>query len=344
MEVDHEAVLHHLESIRPDYEDFFIRLGDKDTSTQSKKEITSLTGVLYDHLPMVRVIVDTLEPYPFYVGYDGSRPATRNGTYSTNVLSLHESADEDVQDFIHAYSHELVHADQDFRNLLRDRDLPQGAEDLVPFLAHNLALEAAAFATEAITFHFLSQCPDLLDIDPTCAELFGNYIQSPGRDLVIYHIQESLPDKEGPLDFDDYADAWRRLFLSFFDPDSEHLNNYISAFSENFLHRMKQLAEREKENGHKEGENILQRAFEKNDRPWGNAADLKAITTMPYLGEMFGDDALTPVSHMIESAITQKRFDPLLATTRNMTKGLVGDTAHARDVLRALFSGNLTAG
>lgn len=325
MEQDREKVLELLSSFRADYEDYFVPIGTVDKSTEGKKEVSGLANMFAENLPVVKAIVENLKDYPVYVGYDGRDPDSRSATYVKNLVLLHATAEEAPGDFVWSYAHELIHADQDMRGLLRDEDAPKGQEDLVPFLVHNLALEAAAFATEAITIHYTSYHSGLLEIDPSVEDFFGEYLDRGGRDLVPYYIAESLPDDKDELDFEDYKQAWERLFMSFFDPDSKFMDNYMVSFCADFLERMEKAKAEDNAAGEKKDLEDFDLSAAFNEQSWGSAQQIKEITTIPAMGQMFGDAAMVPILHMIQAAVTQNRFQTTLDVTRrqaekNMTR------------------------
>lgn len=338
MEQDRAKVLERLKAIRGDYEDYFVPIGTVDKSTDDKKSMSGLANLLAENLPITKAIVEELKDYPVYVGYDGRQPNTRSGTYTENLVLLHQAADEGVLEFIHAYCHELVHADQDRRGLLREQDVPKSPEELVPFLCHNLALEAAAYATEAVTLHYVSCYSSLLELDPTVEMLFGQYLDMPGRDLVPYYIEDSLPEDRENIEFSDYKEAWRRLFMSFFDPDSEFLDNYIVSFCSDFINRMEAA---HKEDEATDADEVVKKLSDNfdlsavfNQKPWASVAELRQITDLPGQGKVFGDESFPVLVHMIQAAVTQRRFDSVLNVVRDRAEGKMTKEVRAAKLLK----------
>jgi|GEM_PF-1560182 len=333
MNKDHDAVLRRLAIIRDDYKDFFIPLGTVDKSTEAKHTLSSLTHVLYENSPIIKAITDRLKDTPVYVGFDGQDPEGRNATYSENLILMHAGTDEDSDDeitnFVQAYSHELMHLDQDARGLLRESDVPSSPREIIGFLMHNLTLEAAAFATEAITMHYLSYYAGLEEIDPTTETMFANYLDKPGRECVPYAIEDKLPKDQNAFEFSDYNEAWKELFLSFFDPDSKHLSHYVPAFCQDLVKRLDSVQKDPEQTAQSPQ---LKSTF--NETSWASAADLKAITTIPGMGEMFSSDSWRVISHSILAAVTQKKFEPVL----QMTRGQATDKMPAQIDLGAILS------
>lgn len=302
-----DKVLAKLETIRSNAQDYFIPLGGSDHGTTEKKEISNLTMTLRRHVQTVDAMVTGLENKPVYVGYDGRNYGNRTGTYSENTVILHDIADESTKDFIMAYTHELTHADQDRRGLLREHEAPENPSRLVDFLVHNLALEAAAFATEAISLYYVSNHTSLPDVDEEVAEYFNEYCyERQGREALPFLFPEKLKDTE-VNEMADMKDAWRAAFMTFFEPDSKHVQNYLGHFCQDYLRR---LQHRPDENG-----TALKKAF--NDRAWGDNKSLKAITKIPGMGQMFGKEGLDILQQVIRGSIVREKNLPLLDLARS---------------------------
>lgn len=302
-----DKVLAKLETIRSNAQDYFIPLGGSDHETTAKKEISNLTMTLRHHLQTVDAMVTALEDKPVYVGYDGRRNGKRSGTYSENAVVLHDIADESTRDFITAYTHELTHADQDRRGLLREYEAPENPSHLVDFLAHNLALEAAAFATEATSLYFVSNHTSLPDACEEVADYFNEYCSElAGRETLPFIFPEKLKDTE-VNEMADMKDAWRAAFMTFFEPDSKHVQNYLGHFCQDYLRRLQHKPD---EDGGK-----LKRAF--NDRAWGDNKSIKAITKIPGMGQMFGKEGLDILQQVIRSSIVREKNISLLDLTRS---------------------------
>jgi hypothetical protein len=285
--------------------DYFIPLGGRDTATESKKDISNLTATLYNHLPVVKAIVDTAkaENIPVYVGYDGQYAGTRNGTYTSNLILLHEEADESTLAFIHAYSHELVHLDQDRRGLLRESAPVPASSEMVNYLAHNLMLEAAAFATEAVSLYYISERSTLCEKDDEVQDYFDEYAANlPSNIFMRDLIEESLAGKRGN-DFLSLKPAWQAAFQAFFDPDSEHVKNYLKQFSQVYLkHSLDGNTEHKTQN---------------SAGKWGGVDELKSITTMTGWGQMFPASSLPILLRSIRASIIQERNLPMIDVVRS---------------------------
>ncbi len=285
--------------------DYFIPLGGHDTATQAKQDISNLTGTLYNHLPLVKAIVDAAraDNIPVYVGYDGRDADTRNGTYTTNLILLHEEADESSLAFIHAYTHELVHLDQDRRGLLRESaPVPQSSE-MVNYLAHNLMLEAAAFATEAVSLYYISERSSLVEVEEEAQDYFDEYAAGlPANIFMRELIEESLAGKRGN-DFLSLKPAWQAAFQSFFNPDSEHVKNYLKQFSQVYLK--------------KTIDGNTEHAAQHSAGKWGGVDELKGITTMTGWGPMFPQAALPVLLRAIRATILQDKNLPMIDVVRS---------------------------
>lgn len=313
-----EKVLEKLEDIRSNARDYFIPLGGYDDSTDSTQEISNITGTIFNKLPHIKAMVEALEKYPVYVGYDGQSPADRIGKYQDNILSLHDRADEDSKYFIAAYTHELTHADQDRRGLFR-KDVPENSDELTGFLKHNLALEAAAYATEITSLYYMSRFSGLEESYPEILDYFDDYCaENTGYEALPFLIEGNV-DTDDVEGFADMKKAWRSVFLSFFEPDSKRADFYISRFCQDYLGRAK-------------CPDSLKEEF--NDKPWATMKDLKAITTLPGLGAMFSEQALEVVSEVMRSNIVREKNLPLLDLTRSQAPR--AKDVDGRDVLEFL--------
>lgn len=282
---------------------FFIPLGGYDDKTQAKKDISNLTGTLYNHLPLSRAIVDAAVELPFYVGYDGNSPDTRSSSYTSNLILLHEEADESTLAFIQGYVHELVHLDQDRRGLLREYEAVPAIPYMVDFLAHNLMLEAAAFAVEAISLYYLSEYSALVEVEDEVQDYFDDYADSlPGNIFMRDIIEESLDGKvfKG---FQSLKPAFQAVFQSFFAPDSAHMGNYLKQFSEVYLNaRLDPQTTR------------INRTVA--DRDWGGEKALRDITTITGWGRMFPQGAMPVLLRQIRAAILQEKYLPMIDLVR----------------------------
>lgn len=297
--------------------DYFIPLGGRDTTTEAKKDISNLTATLYNHLPIVRAIVDATKSdnIPVYVGYDGRNDGTRNGTYTQNLILLHEEADESTLAFIHAYSHELVHLDQDRRGLLREHAPIPPTSEMVNYLAHNLMLEAAAFATEAVSLYYISERSSLSEKDEDVADYFDEYAANlPSNMFIRDVIEDSLAGKRG-TDFLSLKPAWQAAFQEFFNPDSEHVKNYLKQFTQVYL--QKAVA---KSTEHTAKPNAGQPT--ETPKNWGGINELKEITTMTGWGAMFPQAALPILRRAIIATIVQERNLPVIDVVRNYAQTL----------------------
>ena len=286
--------------------DYFIPLGGRDTKTQAKKEISNLTGTLYNHLPLVQAIVDAAkaDQIPVYVGYDGRDADTRNGTYTQNLILLHEEADESTLAFIHAYTHELVHLDQDRRDLLREGEAVPPSAGMVNYLAHNLMLEAAAFATEAVSLYYISERSELTEKDDDVQDFFDEYAAGlPANMFMRELIEESLTGKRGN-DFLSLKPAWQAAFQAFFDPDSEHVKNYLKQFTQVYL------------------KHSLDGNTDQTGRTWGGVGELRDITTMTGWGKMFPQAALPVLLRSIRTSILQERNLPMIDVVRSHVRAM----------------------
>lgn len=287
-----DEVLERVKGVRKKAGDYFIPLGAHDTSTQAKREMSNLTGTLYNHLPLVKSIVEAAKDLPVYVGYDGNDPDTRSGTYTNNLILLHDSADESSLSFMQAYTHELVHLDQDRRGLLRENERPPSPDHLVDYLAHNLMLEAAAFATEAVSLYYISNYSTLNQIDEEVEGYFDEYESTlPGNGFLRFAIEDALAGKR-VKNFHAMKPAWQAAFQSFFDPDSAHVANYLKQFTQVYLNKCG--------GGTNDAANIP-------DNGWGGINELRAITTLPGLGPMFTQSAMPVVLRAVRASILQDR-------------------------------------
>lgn len=298
-----EDVLKLRDAVRDGADDYFIPLGGYDTATEEKKDISNLTCTLYNHLPLVKAIVDASADLPVYIGYDGRDIHTRNATYTENLILLHQPADDSTLSFIHAYTHELVHLDQDRRGLLHEHSPVPPAREMVNYLAHNLMLEAAAFATEAVSLYFVSERSALVDVDDEVETYFDEYADTmPPNVFIRSVIEEALEGKRG-RDFQSLKPAWQAVFQSFFEPDSAHLANYLKQFTPLYL--QKSL------NGQTELEQKTPAA------EWGSAAMLREITTMTGWGPMFPQGAIPVLLRTIRAAVTQEKYLPMIDMARS---------------------------
>ena len=300
-----EDVLKLRDSWRESAGDHFIPLGGRDTKTESKKDISNLTATLYNHLPLVKAIVDAVaaDGIPAYVGYDGQYAGTRNGTYTDNLILLHQEADESSLAFIHAYSHELVHLDQDRRGLLREHAAIPPSYEMVNYLAHNLMLEAAAFATEAVSLYYISERSTLPDKDDEVLDCFDEYAAGlPSNMFMRELIEESLEGKRGN-DFLSLKPAWQAAFQAFFDPDSEHVKNYLKQFSQVYLKNAL--------------EGNTEAKAQSSAGKWGGLNELKGITTMTGWGPMFPQAALPILLRTIRASIVQEKNLPMIDIVRS---------------------------
>lgn len=298
-----DDVLKLRDNVRKRAGNYFIPLGGYDISTEKKKDISNLTGTLYNHLPLVKAIVDASADLPVYVGYDGQEVETRNGTYTENLILLHQPADESTLSFIHAYTHELVHLDQDRRGLLHENDPVPPAREMVNYLAHNMMLEAAAFATEAVSLYFISERSSLSEVDDEVEGYFDEYADTmPPNVFIRETIEEPLEGRRG-RDFQSLKPAWQAVFQSFFEPDSAHLANYLKQFTRLYLYKsVNGLTELEQKTPAAE---------------WGSAALLKEITTMTGWGPMFPQAAIPVLLRTIRAAITQEKHLPMIDMARS---------------------------
>lgn len=318
-----DKVLAKLETIRSNAQDYFIPLGTHDESTDSKREISNITGTLYNRLPHVKAMVDSLGKHPVYVGYDGNAPANQIGRYWDNILILHDRADEESKDFITAYTHELTHADQDRRGLFR-KDAPLNTEELTAFIKHHLVLEAAAYATEVTSLYYMAHFSGLEESHPEVVTYFDEYCaENPGHEALPFLIEENL-DVDEVESFSDMKKAWRSVFISFFEPDSKRADFYISRFCQDYLQRLK---------------NTETLTDEFNQRPWATMKDLKAITTLPGLGPMFSEQALEVVNEVIRSNIVREKNLPILDLTRSQAPNQEIDGAKLLKALTQLKNG-----
>ena len=297
-----DEVLKLLDGVRERADDYFIPLGGHDTGTQAKKDISNLTGTLYNHLPLVKAIVDAAAGLPVYAGYDGKDVETRNGTYTDNLILLHEPADESTLSFIHAYTHELVHLDQDRRGLLREHSPVPPSHNMVDYLAHNLILEAAAFATEAVSLYYISERSSLNEVDDEVEGYFDEYGATlPPNVFIRDLIETSLEGKRGK-DFHSLKPAWQVAFQSFFEPDSAYVANYLKQFTQVYLNKFLK------------DETELQKDAPPAD--WGSAAMLRDITTMTGWGPMFPQGAIPVLLRTIRAAVVQEKHLPMIDVVR----------------------------
>lgn len=294
-----KQVLKLREEFRKKSGQFFIPLGGYDDKTAAKREISNLTTTLYNHLPLVRAITDAASEKPVYVGYDGRSPETRNGTYTSNLLLLHEAADESSLSFIHAYSHELVHLDQDRRGLLREDAKAPPPEKLTAYLAHNLMLEAAAYATEAVSMYYISEWSSLREVDEEVEGYFDEYASAVPSNLYLRSIIEDAVGDNKRQTFNSLKPAWQAVFQHFFAPDSDHVKNYIEQFGRVYLDRV-QKGQVDWSGGEK----------------WGGVAELEAITTLPGWGKVFPKAALPVLNRQIMTTVTQDKYLMMIDVVR----------------------------
>ena len=320
MLVNRDEVLELVRGVREKALDYFIPLGGHDKGTPAKREISNLTGTLYNHLPLVKSIVEAARDLPVYVGYDGQNPETRSGTYTNNLILLHDSADESSLSFIHAYTHELVHLDQDRRGLLRENERPPSPDHLVDYLAHNLMLEAAAFATEAVSLYYISNYSTLNQVDDEVEGYFDDYESAlPGNGFLRVAIEDALAGKK-VKNFHAMKPAWQAAFQSFFNPDSAHVANYLKQFTQVYLSKCNGTG--------KDAANIP-------DNGWGGINELRAITTLPGLGPMFTQSAMPVVLRAVQACILQDRH----LQTIDVVRGYAAQTAQReQNVLQFLLN------
>lgn len=312
MLINRDDVLKLRDQQRPKAKDYFIPLGGYDTKTQARKEISNLTMTLYNHLPLVQAMVDAAKDFPVYVGYDGKSPDTRNGTYTTNLILLHDAADESSLSFIQAYSHELVHLDQDRRGLLREHDPVPPPAQMVNYIAHNLMLEAAAFATEAVSLYYLSERSSLNEVDDEIEGYFDEYAATlPANMFLRDIIEEALEGKRGK-DFQSLRPAWQAAFQAFFAPDSAHIANYLKQFTQVYLQKA-----------------LNDEIDFGNEREWGGVNALRNITTLPGWGAMFPQGAQPVLVRQILASIVQEKYLPLIDVVRTQVgaKAVLADKA-----------------
>jgi hypothetical protein len=275
MDKSKDAVLSRVKDIRENALDYFIPIKRCNRNTEAKKEISNLTRTLFNRVPLVKSFVQAASNYPVYVGYDGLDLQQRTGSYMPNVIHLHQASDDDSLNFIQAYTHELTHMDQDRRGLLRIEDTPPESSQFVPFIVHNLCLEAAALATEVTCIYHLSEHSVLRKKIPEVSDYFNDYVtRSVGRDKLVGHV---LVATENSKSFDDLKPVWRSVFQAFFEPDSVFLKNYINDFCNKYHHK-------------------LDRALESDEpltkKSYGSLKEIKQITTLPGWGSMFGKEGL----------------------------------------------------
>lgn len=306
------------EEFREKSRQFFIPLGGFDDKTAAKREISNLTTTLYNHLPLVKAITDAAKGMPVYVGYDGQQPETRSGTYTRNLILLHEAADESSLSFIHAYSHELVHLDQDRRGLLREDDAVPPPEQFVSYLAHNLMLEAAAYATEAVSLYYISEWSKLRDVDDEIEDYFDQYAAEITSNIYLRTIIEDAVAEGKGRQFNRLKPAWQAVFQHFFAPDSDHAANYIRQFSKVYLNRA-------------QNNKIDWQAAPR----WGGLKELEDITTMPGWGAVFPKAALPVLLRQINAGITQEKH---LATI-DVVRGYVAAQMPMEHKVLKLFQG-----
>lgn len=313
-----DEVLERVKGVRKKAGDYFIPLGAHDVSTQAKREISNLTGTLYNHLPLVKSIVEAAKDLPVYVGYDGESPDTRSGTYTNNLILLHDSADESSLSFMQAYTHELVHLDQDRRGLLRENERPPSPDHLVDYLAHNLMLEAAAFATEAVSLYYISNHSALNQIDDEVEGYFDEYESTlPGNGFLRFAIEDALAGKR-VQNFYGMKPAWQAAFQSFFDPDSAHVANYLKQFTQVYLSKCSGASD--------DAANIP-------DNGWGGINELRAITTLPGLGPMFTQSAMPVVLRAIRASILQSKHLQTIDVVRGYAMQVTQRTQNALQFL-----------
>jgi hypothetical protein len=285
-----------VKSLRSDAQDYFIPLGGRDTSTESKKDISNLSQTLANHVPLVEAFVKAAAPYPVYVGYDGQDYPDRAGSYYRNLVLLHQAADESSEKFILAYIHELTHMHQDRKGLLRMDEVPP-PEQFLDFLAHNLMLEAAALATEVSCMYYLSRHSRLAEEFDEVEEMYDDYIsQNQGR-AALYCVVDEAAAKKKIKSFDDMKPVWKAVFQQFFAPDSVFMTNYVSDFCDKYMVRLEEKAALSK-------------------KPWGGDKELAAITTMPGWGRLFGAEGVEILQGVIRGALLQDKFLPLIDMTR----------------------------
>ena len=184
----------------------------------------------------------------------------------------------------------------------------------VDFLAHNLMLEAAALATEVSAIYFLAHHSRLKDEFDEIADLYDDYMsQNAGRAGLHGAVMQCAATNKIKK-FDDMKPVWKTVFQQFFAPDSAFLNNYVRDFCEKYLQR-------------------LDDSEKPSRKKWGGDPELKAITTMPGWGPLFGDEAVTVLQQTIRSALLQDKHLPLIDMTRGVATRKVGQT----NILQALL-------
>ncbi len=296
-----KKVLEALQTIRPGAGDYFVELGKKDKSTQSKQDISNQMGNMSKYIPLVKAFVKAAKKYPVYVGYDGEDLDDRSASYVPNIILLHEIADDSPLSFIIGYTHELTHMDQDRRNLLRAEDPAPPPEKFLDFLLHNLCLEAAALATEVTCIYYLSAHSRLRKKVPELAEFFYEYTEiTEGRNELYGHVQNTMKDAD-VKDFNDLKPVWRAVFQAFFDPDSEFLATYLKDFCEQYLRRQ----------AHNKEEKI-----NPSQKTWGGIDNLRHITTLPGWGKMFESEGLDILDKTIRAAVLQRKNLDIIDLTR----------------------------
>lgn len=287
---DRDIVLGVMQRIRKDPERFYIPLGTYDASSRIKKGLSNATGTLYNHVPIVKSIVESCRDAPVYVGYSGVNSQRAHAGYAANILSLHRGAQDEDRIFAQAYIHELVHLDQDRRGL-RGPDMPPPPECLGDYVLHFHYLEAAAYATEVVSLMYLSHHSEVGQRVEEIAGYFAEYIQETGDSEILLQMADAQKGHKIKR-FEDMRPAWQAAFQHFFHPDSAKLGAYKDSICDGHIQKIMALRDTDAKT-------------EKYD--WGSLDHLRAIATLPGWGPMFDEAVLPFIARYARAATLQDR-------------------------------------
>jgi hypothetical protein len=312
-----QKVLEKLNEVRENVDDYYMPLsriasGRLDRSTEAKKDISNLARTLYNRIPLIQHFTDAAKNYPVYVGYDGQEGTGLLGSYFNNIINMSHDADESSIVFIRSFAHELTHMDQDRRNLERTSEVPPPPEDIVGFLVHNVCLEAAAVASEATCLYYFSQDPriehrkrkTLAGKFPEVKDYFHDFLADElshhiGVNIIAVAQDRNIHDKKV------FKEVWKAAFQAFFAPDSKYMESYMKRFCEDFLER---------------SEHTFSNKSVVSTKSWGGTQEIKAITSLPGFGTMFGDEAAEIIAHLISDSVTQDKFRDMIDITRSQVE------------------------
>lgn len=296
---ERDIVLRQLATLCPHYRDCFIPIGTYDDSTVQKREISNLTQTLYNNTLIVPEIVDNLRSYPCYVGFSGQQDFESNSAYLSNSIIIHAQAEDTELAVTQGYVHELVHADADRRGLVLE-PMPRDSSQLIDFLVHNLMMEAAAHATEAVVIHHLSTQSQLSESLEGVKDLFDEYgANYPDRQRIWFAVKQAYAD----TDYDDNLSktqwAWLNAFKAFFTAGTPLLEYYTQHYCNDFMNLP--VSDHRPEFSTKDG---LTKHFD--HIPEGSTQALRAIMDIPGLS--LGAKLANPRSELegIRHAVTAR--------------------------------------